>query len=94
MNDLVGVLMRFRQDTFAIAADIAQMFYQVRVTKEDRGSQWFLWWPDGDTSKPAEVYCMQVHVFGATSSPSCTAFPLKGLQRIRCEHFQQRWFLQ
>ena len=74
MNDLVGVLMRFRQDKIVIAADIEQMFHQVRVAKEDRDSQRFLWWPDGDTSKPAEVYCMRVHVFGATSSQSCTAF--------------------
>ena len=77
MNDLVGVLMRFRQDKIAIAADTEQMFHQVRVAKEDRDSQRFLWWPDGDTSKPAEVYCMQGHVFGVTSSPSCTAFALR-----------------
>ncbi|XP_045198368.2 uncharacterized protein LOC123552694 [Mercenaria mercenaria] len=28
-------------------------------------------------SKPPKTYCMQVHLFGATSSPSCTAYALK-----------------
>jgi hypothetical protein len=35
VNDLVGVLLRFRQGRIAIAADIEQMFHQVRVLKKD-----------------------------------------------------------
>ena len=77
VNDLVGVLMRFRQGKVAVAADIKQMFHQVRVRPSDRDALRFLWWPHGDTSRPAEVYRMAVHIFGATSSPSCTAFALR-----------------
>ena len=37
----------------------------------------FLWWPDGDLSKDPVEHQMLVHLFGATSSPSCASFALK-----------------
>ena len=76
-NDLLGVLIRFREEKIAFMADIEAMFYQVRVPKNQRGFFQFLWWEDGDTSRPYECYEMCVHVFGATSSPSCSNFALK-----------------
>ena len=75
-NNLVGVLMRFRQEKFAIIADIESIFHQARVDPRDRDALRFLWWPSGELhSTPAE-YKMAVHVFGATSSPSCACFYL------------------
>lgn len=44
MNDLLGVLLRFRQDKIAIVADIEAMFHQVRVIDSDRDAIRFLWW--------------------------------------------------
>lgn len=35
-NSLMGILLRFRQDRYAVIADIEQMFYQFYVTKEHR----------------------------------------------------------
>ena len=37
----------------------------------------FLWWPEGDWSKEPIEYRMLVHLFGATSSPSCANYALK-----------------
>ena len=76
-NDLLGVLIRFREEKVAFMADIEAMFYQVKVPKNQRGFFQFLWWEDGDTSRPFERYEMCVHVFGATSSPSCSNYALK-----------------
>ena len=42
-NKLVGVLMRFRQDSIVIMADIESMFHQVQVTPGDRDVLRFLW---------------------------------------------------
>ena len=72
VNDLVGVLIRFRQEPVVVCGDIKQMFHQVMVSPEDRDALRFLWWPGGDTSKAPQVYRMCVHVFGATSSPGET----------------------
>ena len=76
-NNLVGVLIRFREEPIAIMADIEGMFHQVRVSPKDCDALRFLWWPENDFNKDPEDYQMLVHLFGATSSPSCANFGLK-----------------
>ena len=76
-SSLIGVLLRFRQEPFAVMGDVEKMFYQVRVPAKDRSLLRFLWWPDGDLSRQLEEYHMNVHLFGATSSPSCANFALR-----------------
>ena len=68
--------MRFREEPLAIVADIEPMFHQVRVDPEDCDALRFLWWPKGDLSQSPKEYKIVVHIFGATSSPSCTGFCL------------------
>ena len=76
-NNLVGVLIRFREEPIAIMADIEGMFHQVRVSPKDCDALRFLWWPENDFNKDPEDYQMLVHLFGAASSPSCANFGLK-----------------
>ena len=76
-SNLMGVLLRFRKKPIAVVADIRGMFHQVRVKPRDCDSLRFLWWPDGDLSVPPQEYQMLVHLFGATSSPSCCGFALR-----------------
>ena len=59
-----------------MVSDIEAMFHQVRMDPKDRDLLWFLWWPGGNTSLPPEEYFMKVHLFSATSSPSCVNFAL------------------
>lgn len=76
-NTLLGVLNRFRRQPFAIMADIESMFYQVRVQEKDADLLRFLWWPEGSLEEETVEYRMCVHLFGATSSPSCSCFALR-----------------
>jgi len=76
-NQLIGVLLRFREEPVAIMADIQAMFHQVRVLVPDRDVLRYLWWPDGDYSKEPDTYHMNVHLFGGTWSPSCCGFALR-----------------
>lgn len=76
-NTLVGVLLRFRQESIAMMADIKSMFYQVRVPDIDADLLRFLWWPGGNVNEESAEYRMCVHLFGATSSPSCAAYALR-----------------
>ncbi|XP_028413873.1 uncharacterized protein LOC114536722 [Dendronephthya gigantea] len=69
-NNLVGILIRFRQDPVALIADIEAMFHQVKVRPEDCDALRFLWW-DGDIQGPPVSFKMLVHIFGAKSSPCC-----------------------
>jgi hypothetical protein len=76
-SSLVGVMLRFRQEPIAMMGDIEAMFHQVQVPKNDRDLLRFLWWPEGDIERPIEEYRMCVHLFGATSSPSCANYALR-----------------
>ena len=76
-NSLVGVLMRFRQESVALMADVEAMFHQIRVKPGDCSALRFLWWPDGDLDSEPEEHMMTVHLFGGVSSPSCANFALR-----------------
>ncbi|KAK2920518.1 hypothetical protein Q8A73_000003, partial [Channa argus] len=74
---IIGVLTRFRQEPVTIVADVEAMFHQVKVSSADADLLSFLWWPDGDVSRPMAEYRMEVHLFGATSSSSCASYALR-----------------
>lgn len=86
-NTLIGVLLRFRQEQIAVMAVIEAMFYQVHVDEKNRDFLMFLWWPEGDISKPLEVYRMKVHLFGAVSSPSIANFALRQTADDNRKHY-------
>ena len=58
-------------------ADIGKTFFQVLVSNEYWSLLHFLWWQDGDISRQSVDHGMCVHVFGGTSSPSCSNYALK-----------------
>lgn len=76
-SSLVGVLMRFQQETVVVMADVEAMFHQVRVSDEDTDLLRFLWWPGGNYNQELVEHKMLVHIFGATSSPSVATFALQ-----------------
>ncbi|XP_045487974.1 uncharacterized protein LOC123689933 [Pieris rapae] len=74
LQSIFGVLLRFRQGPVAIAADIKEMFLQVKISEEDRDSLRFLWRKDKE--EQVKEYRMSSVIFGAASSP-CTAIYIK-----------------
>ena len=76
-NSLLGVLLRFRENKFALSGDIEKMFYNIKVPKDQCNFLRFLWFPDGDLNKEPAVYRVIVHIFGAVSSPSIANFALR-----------------
>ena len=77
MNNLTGILCRFRKEPVAIAMDIKKMFYQFHVDEDDRNYLRFLWWKNGNLDNVPSEYRMTVHLFGAVLSPACANFALK-----------------
>ena len=75
LNNLLGILIRFRQHPIAITADVEAMFLQVEVTEEDQRVLRFLWRED----PTGEVKVLQYtrHVFGAKDSPTCANYALR-----------------
>lgn len=73
LQSLFGVLTRFRQGPIAVAADIKEMFLQIKIQDEDKDSLRFLW-REGNQDIPPKEYRMTSVIFGATSSPSTAIF--------------------
>ena len=46
LNNLVGVLLRFREHPVAVLSDIEGMFMQITVRQEDQSTLCFLWMID------------------------------------------------
>ncbi|XP_049318702.1 uncharacterized protein LOC125780534 [Astyanax mexicanus] len=78
-NGLTGVLCRFRKHPIAVICDVEKMFHRFHVNPEDRDYLRFLWWEKGDTESVPKEYRMNVHLFGAASSPGCANYGLKYL---------------
>ena len=75
-NPLIDVLVRFREQPYAFTGDLEAMFMQVLVPETQRDYLRFLWWPEGDFTRPPKEYRNTRHLFGAKSSPSCANFAL------------------
>ncbi|XP_067941083.1 uncharacterized protein [Watersipora subatra] len=76
MNDLQGILLRFRLNPVAFMGDIERMFHQFKVKPEHQDYLRFIWYDcDGNLA----TFKMTVHLFGARSSPACATYGLRFL---------------
>ena len=66
-NQIVGTLIRFRQEKIVFVADIEKMFFQVLVSDDHQNLIRFLWWQPGDLGKePVDqnmCTCVWWHIF-------------------------------
>lgn len=85
---LLSILFRFRQCRIGVCADIREMFHRVKIREQDQSAQRFLW-REGDSTRPPDVYTMQVMIFGSASSP-CSAQYVKNLNAKTYENSYPR----
>ena len=83
LNDLLGILCRFRTGKVAVTCDVESMFYNFRVSQNHRNFLRFVWYSD-DLST-VKTFRMRVHIFGATSSPGVATFGLRRLAEDNIE---------
>ena len=74
LASLMGIIAKFRENRYAMSADIEEMFLQVEVRQEDRKFLRFLWFDENDK---IVTYQYNRHIFGAKSSPTCANFALQ-----------------
>ena len=63
------------------------MLDQIKTNPDDCDSLRFLWRPNGNLTETHVPYQIMVHLFGATSSPSCAAFSLRKTAYDYGKHF-------
>ena len=69
--------------------DIQAMFQQAKVPDIHCSFLKFLWWEDSGISKDIIASEMTAHVFGGSSSPSCSNFALRKTAMDNEEHYRK-----
>ena len=77
LNNLLGILIRFRTKEIGVTCDIDQMFHAFYVYPPHRDLMRFLWFKNNDKENGIVDYKMTVHIFGNTSSPAVAKFGLR-----------------
>ena len=72
-KQIVGVLLRFREQLVAVTGDIDQ----VKILVEQRSFLQFLWWKNSHPPNEVVDHEMTAHVFGGISSLSCSNYTLR-----------------
>ena len=75
LQNLVGIIVRFREKPFGMSADIEAMFLQVQVPPEDAKCLRFVW--RENQSDDIFTYEYTRHIFGAKDSPTCANYALQ-----------------
>ena len=76
-NQLRSVLLRFREQPIAFAADIEAMFNNYAVPSDQTDLQRFFWYKNNDPTKDLVPYRSTRHIFGCVSSPAVSTCGLK-----------------
>ena len=74
-NNLIGILLRFREGQYATIGGIEAMYHQVKDLKEDTDSLRFLWRENFNASIDECIMC--VLIFHKVDSPCCANWALK-----------------
>ena len=73
VGNLLGVLLRFREENIAFVGDIAKMYLQIELPEEDTHVHRFLWSNLELTKKPT-IYALQRVTFADKPSPDMASF--------------------
>ena len=87
LQNLIGIIFRFREQKIAITADSEAMFLQVKVPSEECKVLRFLW--RDNPNEPVKVYEYGRHIFGAKSSPTCANYALQQVARDNAQESPQ-----
>ena len=76
LNDMLGVLLRFRQEKIAIAGDISKMYNSVRISEQDQHVHRFMW-RDLQISRPPDHFVLTRVTFGDRPSAIIASLALR-----------------
>ncbi|XP_063959312.1 uncharacterized protein LOC135154982 [Lytechinus pictus] len=76
LNNLFGVILRFRERSVAVCADISKMYHRVLIPESDQHVHRFLW-RDLQVNRKPDTYVMQVVTFGDKPAPAMAQTALR-----------------
>lgn len=69
LNNLFGVLLRFRENEVAISADVSKMYHRVLIPEQDQHVHRYLW-GNMETARAPDFYVKTVPTFGNKPAPA------------------------
>ena len=69
LNDLFGVVLRFRENEVAFIGDISEMYHRNRIPEADQHIHRFLW-KNLETDNAPDIYGKTGLTFGVKSAPT------------------------
>ena len=85
LQNLVGIIFRFREKPFGMSKDIESLFLQVQVPPEDAKCLRFVW--RENQSDEISTYEYTWHIFGAKDLPTCANYALQRTSMDNEEEF-------
>ena len=76
LNDLLGILIRFRENKIALIGDIKKMYHTVKTKTIDQHTHRFLW-RDMNIKRPPDTYVIQRVSFGDKPSGTIATVALR-----------------
>lgn len=76
LNDLFGVVLRFREIEVAFIGDISKMYHRIRIPEADRHIHRFLW-RNLQTDCEPDIYVKTVFTFGDKPAPAMAQIALR-----------------
>ena len=77
LNNLFGVILRFRENEVALSADISKMYHRILIPERDLQHVHRYLWRDMETEREADVHVKTVLTFGDKPSPAMAQIALK-----------------
>ena len=76
LNNLFGILLRFRENEVAISADVSKMYHRVLIPEQDQHVHRYLW-RNLETDRKPDVYVKTVLTFGDRPAPAMAQIALQ-----------------
>ena len=76
LNDLFGVVLRFRENDIAFIGDISKMYHRIRIPEADQYVHRCLW-RNMETDREPDVYVKTVFTFGDKPAPAMAQIALR-----------------
>jgi len=76
LNNLFGVLLRFREEQCALIGDLSKMYHRIQIPESDQHVHHYLW-RNMKTDKPPDVYVKTVLTFGDKPAPAMAQIALR-----------------
>ena len=88
LNNLLAVLLRFRENKVAVAGDISKMYHTIAMSEQDQHTHRFLWRKMNEQCKP-DVYTMTAVSFGDKPAAAIAAVSLRKTAEMGEEQFPE-----